>query len=285
MKLDTIYYDFIKKGVKIYETRVYDNKRRKIKLLDEVTFIDRGDKSRSFEAIITELSYFSNFREAIESVGIEKVLPNAKSLEEGVEIYHQFPNGEGGTFKDAAEKYGVLRMKFELVQEKYHQPQDFNYRKARNNEETMYYPFIRAIPDENGEIKNGAFSKNKTIIDVVIDDKTTSIGESAFSSCENLKSVFIPDGVVHIGSGCFWRCSNLVNVNIPGGVTSIKYATFEHCFKLKTLTIPDSVKDVDDIGDYAFNHCRKLESVSIPKHLDLLPYRLKGTQPKRYIVR
>lgn len=115
MNLDTIYFDYIKNGKKLYETRVYDKKRREIKLLEEVTFIDRSDNTRTFKAIIIELSYFKNFKEAIEEVGIKKVLPNAKSLDEGVKLYHQFPSGEGGTFKEAAKKYGVLRMKFVLV--------------------------------------------------------------------------------------------------------------------------------------------------------------------------
>lgn len=115
MNLDTIYFDYIKNGKKLYETRVYDKKRREIKLLEEVTFIDRSDNTRTFKAIITELSYFKNFKEAIEEVGIKKVLPNAKSLDEGVKLYHQFPSGEGETFKEAAKKYGVLRMKFVLV--------------------------------------------------------------------------------------------------------------------------------------------------------------------------
>lgn len=115
MKLDTIYFDYIKNKVKLYETRVYDKKRKEIKLLDKVKFVDRGDKKRCFNAIITELSYCESFKEAIQEVGIKKVLPNARSLQDGINIYHQFPHGEGGTFKDAAKKYGVLRMKFKLV--------------------------------------------------------------------------------------------------------------------------------------------------------------------------
>ena len=60
MHLDTIYFDFIQKGIKLYETRVYDHKRQKIKLLDTVTFYDRGSK-RTFKALITELSWFKTF--------------------------------------------------------------------------------------------------------------------------------------------------------------------------------------------------------------------------------
>lgn len=115
MKLDTIYFDFIKNKLKLYETRIFDAKRREIKLLDRVKFVDRGDKKRTFEAVITELSYFNTFKEAIETVGIKKVLPNARTLKEGVDLYHSFPHGEGGNYKDAARKYGVLRMKFNLI--------------------------------------------------------------------------------------------------------------------------------------------------------------------------
>lgn len=115
MNLDTIYFDYIKNGQKLYETRVYDIKRRNIKLLDKVKFIDRGNKRRTFSAIITELSYFDGFEEAITTVGVRKVLPNAGTVQKAVSIYHSFPHGEGGTFKEGAEKYGVLRMKFKII--------------------------------------------------------------------------------------------------------------------------------------------------------------------------
>ena len=114
MKLDSIYYRYIKEGVKLYETRVYDKKRQEIKLLDVITFRDR-ESNNSFKATITELSYFKSFKEAIESVGIKKVLPNARSLKEGIKIYEKFPHGEGGTFKDGASKYGVIRMRFKII--------------------------------------------------------------------------------------------------------------------------------------------------------------------------
>ena len=114
MKLDTIYFNYIKDHIKLYETRVYDKKRQEIKLLDIIEFSDRNSK-KTFEAKITELSYFKNFKDALKGVGIKKVLPNAKSLREGVKIYESFPHGENMTFKEAAKKYGVLRIKFELM--------------------------------------------------------------------------------------------------------------------------------------------------------------------------
>lgn len=60
MNLDKIYFDLIKSGKKEYETRVYDEKRQKIKLLEEVIFTEKGNENNSFKCIITELSYFKN---------------------------------------------------------------------------------------------------------------------------------------------------------------------------------------------------------------------------------
>ena len=113
MNLDTIYFDFIKEGKKIYETRVYDEKRKEMKLLDIILFKDRGSK-RTFKAKITELSYFKNFKDAILASGLKKVLPNARSVDEGVQLYEKFPHSTG-TFKTGAKNFGVLRMKFNLL--------------------------------------------------------------------------------------------------------------------------------------------------------------------------
>ena len=106
MHLDKIYFDAIKDGKKIYETRVYDKKRQQIKLLDTIKFFER-DTKRTFTKQVIELAYFSNFEDAIKEVGIKKVLPNARSLKEGVKLYESFPG-----YKEGAKKLGVLRIKF-----------------------------------------------------------------------------------------------------------------------------------------------------------------------------
>lgn len=113
MKLDSIYFNLIKDKKKLYETRVLDDKRKKINLLDVVKFKETGT-TRNFKAVITELSYFPNFKDAIIDCGLKKVMPNARSLEDAVSLYENFPHDEGN-YKKAAKKYGVLRMKFQLM--------------------------------------------------------------------------------------------------------------------------------------------------------------------------
>ena len=82
--------------------------KQKINLLDIIEFSDRGS-NRTFQAKITELSWYSNFRDAISDVGIKNVLPNAISLEDGITTYENF---DDGNYKKNAKKFGVLRMKF-----------------------------------------------------------------------------------------------------------------------------------------------------------------------------
>ena len=113
MRLDTIYFNYILSGKKIYETRVWDSKRKQIGLMDTVLFKDRGS-SRTFTAQITEISWFKDFKLAILDSGLKKVLPNATSVENGVKLYESFPHDEG-TFKQGAKKFGVLRMKFNII--------------------------------------------------------------------------------------------------------------------------------------------------------------------------
>ena len=47
MKLDSIYFDLIKSGKKIYETRVFDSKRQKLKLLDVIEFTHRETQKKN----------------------------------------------------------------------------------------------------------------------------------------------------------------------------------------------------------------------------------------------
>ena len=113
MKLDAVYYDLILNGKKIYETRVFDEKRQKLKLKDKIEFTSR-DTGETFTAEIVELTYFSTFRQAIEDCGLKKVMPNVRSVNDAVKMYENFPH-DTGNYKKGAIKYGVLRIKFNLL--------------------------------------------------------------------------------------------------------------------------------------------------------------------------
>ena len=113
MKLDSIYYELIKNKQKLFETRVFDPKRQKMKLLDVIEFTNRDTKQKMTTKIV-ELSHFKNFNDAIRDCGLKKVMPNARSVDHAVKLYEAFPHDEG-SYKKGALKYGVLRIKFELL--------------------------------------------------------------------------------------------------------------------------------------------------------------------------
>jgi len=105
--VDTIYFDAILSGVKKYEIRIFDSKRQLIKLLDTLIFRDRNS-DRVLEKKVIELSYFTNFQDAITDVDISSILPNVNTIQEAVQIYEAFSE-----YKTASEKYGVLRIKLQ----------------------------------------------------------------------------------------------------------------------------------------------------------------------------
>lgn len=113
MKLDSKYYKLIKNKQKLYETRVFDPKRQKLKLLDVIEFTNRETKEK-MTAKIVELSHFQTFELAIRDCGLKKLMPNVRSVEDAVKLYEEFPHDEGN-YKKGSQKYGVLRIKFDLL--------------------------------------------------------------------------------------------------------------------------------------------------------------------------
>ena len=114
MHLDTAYFNAIKNKTKQYETRVFDNKRQKLRLLEEISLLDR-ESERMFKAKIIELAWFPNFKTAITPVGFKNIMHGALSLDEAVATYESFPHSSEGNYKRGAQKYGVLRIKFALL--------------------------------------------------------------------------------------------------------------------------------------------------------------------------
>lgn len=106
--LDTLYFDYAMIGIKKYELVIYNKKNKDIKLLEDVEIFDKNS-SRKINTFIKELSYHKNIIDAIEEVGIGKILPNLNTSE-AVKIYEGL-NYEDGNYKESIERYGVLRIK------------------------------------------------------------------------------------------------------------------------------------------------------------------------------
>jgi len=114
-KLRDPYYENIKEGKKIYEVRVYDDKRKEMKVGDFWTFSHDNKKGmEKIKTIIVEIKIYKTFKEAIEDTDLSKLLPGVEDVNSAIKTYEEFPH-DIGTYKEGAEKYGVVRFKLELV--------------------------------------------------------------------------------------------------------------------------------------------------------------------------
>jgi ASC-1-like (ASCH) protein len=113
-RLQSPYYEFIRDGKKIYETRVYDEKRKNMKVGDIWIFTHNDNSElKPIRTVITEIKIYKSFREAIEDTGVEKLLPQIKDIEEGIKTYESFDNGN---YKTDGEKMGVVRFTIKVIE-------------------------------------------------------------------------------------------------------------------------------------------------------------------------
>ena len=61
MKVQTKYYNLLKSGQKTIELRLFDEKRQKIKVEDEIIFSDLSNPNDNFKAIVSNLHRAESF--------------------------------------------------------------------------------------------------------------------------------------------------------------------------------------------------------------------------------
>ncbi|MEO2241417.1 MAG: ASCH domain-containing protein [Euryarchaeota archaeon] len=84
MGLEEEYLELIKEGKKTVEGRVKDDKRVRIKPGDKILF------NRRLLVEVVDVREYDSFEEMLREEGLENVLPNVDSIEEGVEVYRRF---------------------------------------------------------------------------------------------------------------------------------------------------------------------------------------------------
>jgi len=64
---------------------------------------------KSCSTVVTSLASYPNFRTMLEAEGLQNVLPNTKSIDDGIEVYRGF-------YSEADEKlYGVMAIRLSLA--------------------------------------------------------------------------------------------------------------------------------------------------------------------------
>ena len=115
-KLQEPYYTYIKNGIKIYEMRINDEKRKKMKIGNIWKFKNANNENLpEYNTRIIDKKIYKSFEEAIKKKGYKKLLPNSKSISEAIKTYNSFDNG---MYEVDAKKYGVVCFRLKVIKHK-----------------------------------------------------------------------------------------------------------------------------------------------------------------------
>jgi len=99
MHVRSEFFDYLIKGVKKVEGRLYDDKRRKIRPGDYIRL--RDELSREAFFLVKDILAFRSFQEMFNFLNFSLFIPNAKSIEDAIRVYRTFYSEE------EEKRYGV----------------------------------------------------------------------------------------------------------------------------------------------------------------------------------
>lgn len=109
--LDPEIYDQVKNGTKNVEARVNDEKRRQIKIGDEIEVLKRPDETETLWVRVINLTPYKNFEELAAQYPIERLYSPSFTKEEYLALFPKFYTEE------EIEKYGTVAIEFEVINE------------------------------------------------------------------------------------------------------------------------------------------------------------------------
>ena len=135
------------------------------------------------------------------------------------------------------------------------------------------------------KIGSYAFSNNKDLISVTIENGIETIDNNAFELCDNLETITIPLSVTEINPYAFQGCKRLLSITIPKGLTRLSEGLFQNCDKLKEIEIPNNIEEIDN---YCFKNCKSIKQIKIPGSVkkigDFLGYKTNFTNGGGYSI-
>ena len=110
MNLHAAPFENIARGIKTIELRLYDEKRRLIKVGDEIEFTHSKDSTRTLHCRVTALRTFPSFAELYANLPLLKCGYTADDIDtaspDDMDLYYS---------KEKQEKYGVVGIEIELI--------------------------------------------------------------------------------------------------------------------------------------------------------------------------
>ena len=109
MKLQPEYYNYILRGTKRIEIRLFDEKRQQIKIGDTIKFLKEPELNESFLARVVGLLRYDSFEDMFKDFDITVLSDESMTKEELIDVLEQFYT------KEKQVKYGVLGIRIELL--------------------------------------------------------------------------------------------------------------------------------------------------------------------------
>ena len=107
MKLQAVYFEKMRAGQKIYEGRLFDDKRKKIAVGDEIIFKKEPELAESLKTKVLDMVVFDSFDKMAGTLPARELGFEGKSKDEIVKTYHSFYSEED------EKKYKVVAIKVE----------------------------------------------------------------------------------------------------------------------------------------------------------------------------
>ena len=102
MNIDEIYFNLVKIGQKTHEYRLYDDKRKTIKIGDIIELVNNRDKNLKIEVKVINIQVFKNWESALKNTYESDFQGLYSSLKETVEACQKFYSQEN------INKYGIV---------------------------------------------------------------------------------------------------------------------------------------------------------------------------------
>ena len=107
MNLQPKYYDFIKDGTKRIELRLYDKKRQKIKLGDEIEF--SKSETEKFKAKVAGLIRYQSFEDLFKDFPIEILADKTVTKDELLNALSKFYT------KEKQQEFGIVGIRIKII--------------------------------------------------------------------------------------------------------------------------------------------------------------------------
>ena len=109
MKLDGQFFDQVKSGKKTYEVRLYDEKRQKIGIGDNIIFKKQPELIDGVIVKVVDVKKFDTFEQMAQTLSLSSVGFDNKNAGQVARFYRSIYSRED------EKKYGVVAFKLELV--------------------------------------------------------------------------------------------------------------------------------------------------------------------------